>query len=175
MALFTNQKQGGPGGAGGHPGKLDVDAQVRSMRSSGLTDDQILSELKSQGAKETQVINSLGKISSEMPMSGADMMGGPNDIDLGMGAPPGAARGMPNMGAPAAGGADSGFRLPTPPAGAMGPGMSGAGRSKGQSGSEDLYERIEEIAEEMIDEKWDDLIKEVQKIIAWKNKSGTRA
>ena len=34
-----------------------------------------------------------------------------------------------------------------------------------------IYERIQEIAESMIDEKWDDLITEVKKIIEWKNKN----
>ena len=33
-----------------------------------------------------------------------------------------------------------------------------------------IYERIEEITESMIDERWDDLIAEVMKIIEWKNK-----
>ncbi len=33
-----------------------------------------------------------------------------------------------------------------------------------------IYERMEEIAESMIDEKWDDLILEVKKIVEWKNK-----
>ena len=32
------------------------------------------------------------------------------------------------------------------------------------------YERIEEIAETMIDEKWDELISEVKKIVEWKTK-----
>lgn len=33
-----------------------------------------------------------------------------------------------------------------------------------------IYERMEEIAESMIDEKWDDLIAEVKKIVEWKEK-----
>ena len=33
-----------------------------------------------------------------------------------------------------------------------------------------IYERIEEITEAMIDEKWDDLISEVKKIVDWKEK-----
>ncbi len=32
-----------------------------------------------------------------------------------------------------------------------------------------IYERIEQIAESMIDEKWDDLIGEVKKIVQWKD------
>ncbi len=39
-------------------------------------------------------------------------------------------------------------------------------------GAEDsnIYERIEQITESMIDEKWDELIAEVKKIIEWKEK-----
>ena len=39
-----------------------------------------------------------------------------------------------------------------------------------QDNVNNIYERIEEITESMIDEKWDDLIVEVKKIIEWKNK-----
>lgn len=35
---------------------------------------------------------------------------------------------------------------------------------------DDLYERIEEIAETIIDEKWDELIAEVKKVVEWKAK-----
>ena len=38
------------------------------------------------------------------------------------------------------------------------------------NGEGNIYERIEEIAENMIDEKWDELIAEVKKIIEWKEK-----
>ena len=37
-----------------------------------------------------------------------------------------------------------------------------------------IYERIEEITEGMIDEKWDELIGEVKKIIDWKDKIETK-
>jgi hypothetical protein len=33
-----------------------------------------------------------------------------------------------------------------------------------------IYERVEEIVEGMIDEKWDDLVAEVRKVIDWKQK-----
>ncbi|MEK6899755.1 MAG: hypothetical protein AABX05_01395 [Nanoarchaeota archaeon] len=39
-----------------------------------------------------------------------------------------------------------------------------------QDDNSNIYERIEEITESMIDEKWDDLILEVKKIIDWKSK-----
>lgn len=38
------------------------------------------------------------------------------------------------------------------------------------AGDDNIYERIEEIAESLIDEKWDELLAEVKKIIEWKEK-----
>lgn len=46
-----------------------------------------------------------------------------------------------------------------------------AGGASGDGGSTgNIYERIEEITESMIDEKWDELISEVKKIVEWKEK-----
>lgn len=43
-------------------------------------------------------------------------------------------------------------------------------RSYSPAGQEDVYSRMEEIAESIIDEKWDQLIGEVRKIIDWKER-----
>ncbi len=43
--------------------------------------------------------------------------------------------------------------------------------SSGSSAADgNIYERIQEIAETMIDEKWDELLAEVKKIVEWKEK-----
>lgn len=47
-------------------------------------------------------------------------------------------------------------------------GMSSMQQQDNETGN--IYERIEEITESMIDEKWDDLISEVKKIVDWKQK-----
>ena len=36
--------------------------------------------------------------------------------------------------------------------------------------STNIYERVEEVVESIVDEKWDDLISEVKKIVDWKDK-----
>ncbi len=51
---------------------------------------------------------------------------------------------------------------PTYGNGSMGQGTSGL--------TPDIYARIEEITENLIDEKWDDLLNEVKKIVQWKEK-----
>ena len=43
-----------------------------------------------------------------------------------------------------------------------------------QEDMNNIYERMEEIAESLIDDKWDDLIAEVKKIVEWKNKTEER-
>lgn len=122
---------------------LDVDSEVHNLRSQGLTDDQILAELTAKGAKEQQVISSLSKLG-----------------DGGMG--PGMSSALPTMSQEPNFGGGMGM----PPT--MGPGPVSHGQGSSDS-AQDLYDRIEEITEEMIDEKWDDLIKEVRKIVEWKN------
>ncbi len=150
VALFPS------GGQGGSP---DVDSEVHSMRQEGLTDDQILKELKAKGVKEQRVISALSKL------------GGPGGQDFpGMGSK----EGMPQMltsepRQSAFGGPSEMPPMPQMPNHGM-PGPSSSSHGTGVlDSSQDLYERIEEITEEMIDEKWDDLIKEVRKIVEWKN------
>src|SRR3989338_2576386 len=43
-------------------------------------------------------------------------------------------------------------------------------RQAKNSSDDNIYDRIEEITENMIDEKWDELIAEVKKIVQWKEK-----
>ena len=45
----------------------------------------------------------------------------------------------------------------------------GAAEAVPEGGNDATYARIEEITENMIDEKWDELIAEVKKIVEWKN------
>ena len=61
-----------------------------------------------------------------------------------------------------------------PPPPGMGGGMSsmGGGSSMPVSTAQgNIYERVEEIAEGIIDQKWDELMGEVKKIVQWKNKT----
>jgi hypothetical protein len=74
---------------------------------------------------------------------------------------------------------DSGYgqEMPTAPSsyGNYGGGQSSYPSSPASSNSSsgadgNIYERIQEIAETMIDEKWDELLAEVKKIVEWKEK-----
>lgn len=63
-----------------------------------------------------------------------------------------------------------GYSSPYPSASGMAGGMTGGmgGMPGPDQGQGNIYERIEEITESIVDEKWDDLIAEVKKIVDWK-------
>jgi hypothetical protein len=139
MALFPAANQGG--------NQFDLNTEVQQLRVQGLTDDQIVRELVSKGAKESQVITILGNLNASANNSNKNMMGlpsSPNDLA--------SANNHPNT-------------IQSP--------MFGASTNIPDT-PQDLYDRIEEITEEMIDEKWDDLIKEVRKVVEWKNTVDSR-
>lgn len=114
---------------------------VLQLRTQGLTDNLIVEELKSKGYNQQQINVALSQAdSSSMEMD----TGSDQDFPA-----PSASTSRPNY---------SGYSQPQMP-------------SAPQSAEEsNIYERIEEIAESMIDEKWDELIAEVKKIVEWKEK-----
>jgi DNA-binding transcriptional MerR regulator len=124
--------------------------QIASMRQQGMPNDQIIQTLQSQGQDPSQIFDAM------------------NQMD--QGAPPGAqpAPGMPPPGAPPG----------MPPPGAQ-PGAPE--QMQDQYGGGEAYgapledkEKIEEVAEAIIDEKWKDLLKDINKISEWNHKTETR-
>ena len=120
--------------------------EVKQLRTQGMSDNQIIDELKSKNFSLTQINDALAQsaiASPDLPAGGP-----PEGMPGGTMPPVGADMGPPGMEAP------GGEAIPeTPSTDKMG---------------EDMYGRIEEIAEGIIDEKWDSLIEEVKKIIEWK-------
>ncbi|MBT3297403.1 hypothetical protein HN385_00605 [archaeon] len=132
--------------------KINVPEKISQLRQQGLTDDMIINEMKGQGVNETQVISALSQINNSMPQNNDyGNQGGQNmpmqDQNYGGGTPqPPNYQDMP-----------------------QGPQMP-QNQPSGGNGADNIYERIEEITEGIIDEKWDELIAEVRKIIDWKDK-----
>ena len=60
-----------------------------------------------------------------------------------------------------------------PPAPGAQPDMQGAGGEQPFYTSKDV-EKVEEVAEAIIDEKWNELVKNINKIIEWKDKTESR-
>jgi len=115
-------------------------SQVMALRSQGLADSVIVGELGQKGFSPQQVSTVLSSL---------DASAGPDDMPLpdnGMGGSSFASFGSPSAQ----------------------PGNSSL--QAGGAGDDALYSRIEEIAEGLIDEKWDELIGEVKKIVSWKQK-----
>ncbi|HLC52240.1 MAG TPA: hypothetical protein VJI98_03280 [Candidatus Nanoarchaeia archaeon] len=109
----------------------DINAEIESLRSQGLTDNLIQDELTRQGHPTENVEAALSQNDIPVPMPGGGMddsyFSGMSEVG------PSASRGaMPNEGS--------------------------------------IYDRIEEMTENLIDEKWEELISEVKKIVEWKEK-----
>ncbi|MBR9683225.1 hypothetical protein GOV03_01675 [Candidatus Woesearchaeota archaeon] len=122
MALFSK---------GGVP--LD---EVKQLKAQGLSDNQIIDELKGKGHSLAQINDALAQAAIAGP-----------EAPMGTVPPP------PHP-------AEAGMPPEAPMAAAVSPSEL----------PEELHGRIEEIAESIIDEKWDLLVEEVKKIIDWKDK-----
>ena len=127
----------------------DPTQEVVQLRSQGLTDAIILDELSRKGYTPDQVHTAISQLDGGQVGPAGSVGGAPAQLAGGMPMPPG---GQPMGG------------MPMPPGGAMGSPSPPIG------GTDDGYGRIEEIVEGLIDEKWDELIGEVKKIVEWKEK-----
>ena len=118
----------------------DLISEVQRLRAQGLTDAVILDELTRRGYGSEDVNAAIMQ---------ADAAAQPEET------------------APTGGeyqsGESSGYQYPSNPAGYP----AASGMAPAESG---MFERMEEIAESLIDEKWEALLKEVKKILDWKEK-----
>ena len=126
-------------------GNNDISQEVLKLRQEGLSDNLINEELARKGASPQQIQDAINEADMPPPPGG-----GP----------------MPMMQEQ-----NFGNQMPGP-----GPTSNQEGPPRGPSAPMDgnIYERIEEITEGMIDEKWDELIGEVKKIVDWKEKIETK-
>ena len=136
--------------------QIDVNGQIKTLRTQGLTDQQIVQELTGQGVKEPVVISALGSLNNAPTITQKNQGDNMNNMTNNPGEVP--PQGMPQQGMP-------------PQQMQQDPQGQSMNNSQGMDSQENLYERIEEIAEGLIDEKWEDLISEVKKIIEWKQKT----
>lgn len=117
--------------------------KILDMRNRGMSDNQIVQQMQREGYSSESIFNALSQ---------ADLRG---SNSAGAIPPP-----MPEMDVPDA----PQFRQP------QNSYQSSPAQSEPQNESNAIDEdRIEEIAESIIDEKWDEIVKSVNKIIDWKN------
>ena len=120
-------------------------SEVEQLRGQGMTDNDIVEQLMRKGYSPDQVHAAITQLDE----------GGGTMADTNY---------------------SSGFQMGNAP---MAPGQmlgQGGGQQSGQgdTSGDGLYGRMEELVEKMIDEKWDELIGEVKKIIEWKEKVEVR-
>lgn len=141
--------------------------QVISMRQQGLSNNQITQALQREGFKTHEIFDAMNQ---------ADMKAGMSPMPLGPqqepeGLPQGPPLQTPTQGplqeSPLQG-------PPQGPPGQMPPPMGSPNMSADDSGMSPVDERIEEIAEAIIDEKWSDLLDNIKKIIDWKELTEAR-
>ena len=122
--------------------------QVVQMRQQGTTDNQIVQALQKQGFSTQQIFDAMSQadIARVSPETGA--------AEAPPSAPPAPEAYPPEEpSAPAPAPAEGAYPEAYPPEAAY---------------PADIESRINEVAEAIISEKWEDLIAEVKKIIAWK-------
>ncbi len=129
-------------------------SEVLQLREQGLTDNLIADELKKKGYSMQLITMAI----SEADASGDSGMMPQAPSSGGMG---GYGGGYPSSAPSAGGGFGGGY-----PQSYNGPTSPPASSSE----QDNIYERIEGTVETMIDERWDELIGEVKKIIEWKEK-----
>ena len=118
----------------------DLISEVQRLRAQGLTDAVILDELTRRGYGSEDVNAAIMQADAAAQPEEAAPTGGEYQ-----------------------GGESSGYQYPSNPAGYP----AASGMAPAESG---MFERMEEIAESLIDEKWEALLKEVKKILDWKEK-----
>ena len=120
---------------------------VLSMKQQGLSNNQIIAALQRQGYNTNQILDAMNQADIRMQTRRPfDTEGGRMP---GPNVPPGAAMGAPPEEMPA-----PGEDLPAE-------GMMDTGR-------------IEELAESIIEEKWTDLMENINRIVEWKEKTDAR-
>jgi hypothetical protein len=149
MALFGLGKKKDAGAqppmAGQAMGQpLPID-KVMGMRQQGLSNNQIIQALQRDGYSSTQVFDALNQ--ADMQATGAPLAYPEQQYQPQPGMPP--EQMMPQEQMPY----DQGYPQP----------FAGGER-----------ERIEEMAETIIDEKWDELLKNINKITEWRDKTDAR-
>jgi len=137
--------------------------QVLNLRTQGLSNNQITQTLQRQGFTTTQILNGMQQadIRSEVqpfPLKQGDTM---TENPMNPQAPPMNPPQMPPPGQAPPQGAPPNMPPQMPP-------------QQESYESDSSRERIEELAETIIDEKWADLVENINRIIEWKEKTESR-
>lgn len=144
--------------------------KIIAMRTQGLSNNQIIQSLQREGYESGIILDGMNQADFKQKIEGAPPapseeivpeMRNPMQFNPGAPAPQQAQT------APLAQEQNN-----IPPMGGMPPPMQGAASSPNSDVVEQIsIERIEEIAEAIIDEKWNEIVRSINKIIEWKERT----
>lgn len=143
-------------------------AQVSQMREQGYSDNQIIQVLRRDGFNSSQVFDAFAQANLKSGAPVPPEAGGNSQFNS-QNAPPQAPEGFAPDG--------SGDMPPPPPPPQFAQQSSMHSQYPNHShndGGDNTRERIEELAEVIIDEKWEELIKSLNKIVEWKDSTEVR-
>ncbi len=144
----------------GYQSGLPID-QIKSMRAQGMDNNQIIQALQNDGFSSTDIFDAMNQ-ADRLPAGDFSQGGIPpppgSGGDMG-GTPPPMQEVQSNMPPP-------GFPSP----GALGGGVPSPGGTTNFGGDVST----EELVEAIIDEKWNELVKDMQKIVEWKNSTNNK-
>ena len=149
---------------------------ISQLRQQGYSNNQIVQALQQQGFRSNQIFDAMN--SSDMKPAGpAPGMGAPQQQMQGMQSSQmqqpmnQIMQNMQQM--PGAGKVGQELQIPPPMQSGMPPQMTNQQQEPSMDVNADT-EKIEEIVESIVEEKWTELIKNVNKIIEWKEKTESR-
>lgn len=151
---------------GGPPSDLSIPPtdKIIAMRSQGLSNNQIIQSLQREGYESGIILDGMNQADFKQKIEGASPA--PEEVQPEMRNPmqfnPGA--NVPPQGAPVQ-------QENIPPMGNMPPPMQGVASPNSDVVEQISIERIEEIAEAIIDEKWNEIVRSINKIIEWKERT----
>ena len=132
-------------------------SRIQELKTQGQSNNQIIQTLQRQGFSSTQIFDALSQAASQ-PAS----MSTPGFAT--------SASSMPNVFASPS----QSLNSPSPGMRRMDPPMMQRPMMPGMSGSFDAGSDTEEMIEAIIDEKWNDLLGDINKIVAWKEATDVR-
>jgi hypothetical protein len=128
--------------------------QVKAMKMQGFSNDQIIASLQKDGYNSAEIVDALNKAEAPppgYPQQSMDYGPAPRQENINPNYPP-----------------PSGYRADP----MMAQSQSQPMAQQTNSGYD--LSSAEELIEAIIDEKWNDLVKDINKIIDWKNKTDTK-
>jgi hypothetical protein len=135
--------------------------QVMQLRQQGLNDNQIIQALQKDGFASAQIFDAMSQSDIKGGVSGTPTQDTTGQAPA---AVPAAAPGQAPVPAPG--------QAPAVPVQPMAPPTEMISPQEDYGG--ETTERIEEIAEAIIDEKWEVLVKDIHKIVEWKDEMNSK-